>query len=134
MQIVSFPPKLIEAYLQDVRELMESGRIAEGRFFREQVPPFVPGRHSLPVASGGAGLLCLLAFHRDTAGRSTVIVQQNTMRALYTVPRLLGMQPIVAESTYEDFMAMSPASLERLLGERRVASSAVVVYSIIGGY
>jgi len=134
MQIVTFPAQLIDAYLSEVRELLESGRVAEGRYFRDQGEPFVKNRHSVPVSSGGAALFALLAFQRETAGRSLAIVQSNTMRALYTVPRLLGMKPLVAESSYDDFMAMSPLSLERLLGERGVARAAVVVYSVIGGY
>jgi dTDP-4-amino-4,6-dideoxygalactose transaminase len=134
MQIVTFPPQLIDAYLREARELLESGRVAEGRYFREQGEPFVKNRHSVPVSSGGAALFCLLAFQRETAGRSLAIVQSNTMRALFTVPRLLGMKPLVVDSSYDDFMAMSPTALERQLGERGVAKAAVVVYSVIGGY
>lgn len=134
MQIVSFPSSFVDAYLAEVRDLLETGRVAEGRYFREQCEPFVKARHSVPVSSGGAALLALLAFHRQTAGRTTAIVQSNTMRALYTVPRLLGMNLQVVDSSYEDFLAMSPTALERVLAQHGVAERAVVVYSVIGGY
>jgi len=134
MQIVSLPTPLIDAYLAEARQLLETGKIAEGSYFREQGTPFVPGRHSVPVASGGAAIFGLLAFHRQASGRQVAIVQSNTMRALYTVPRLLGMDVQVVASSYEDFMAMNPAALERQLAQRSVAKTAVVVYSVIGGY
>jgi dTDP-4-amino-4,6-dideoxygalactose transaminase len=134
VQIVSFPPAFIESYLSDVRALLEAGAVAEGRYFHEECEPFVRGRHALPVGSGGAGLFALLAYHRERNGRNVVFVQSNTMRALYTVPRLLNMTSIVVESSYEDFLGMRPAVLERVLRHRGLAKQAVVVYSVIGGY
>lgn len=134
MQIVTYPPAFIDAYLTEARALLESGSVAEGRYFREECEPFVPDRHALPVCSGGAGLFALLAFHRHTRGKKVAIVQSNTMRALYTVPKLLDMTPVVVESSYDDFLAMRPEALEQTLASRSVAAEAVVIYSVIGGY
>jgi dTDP-4-amino-4,6-dideoxygalactose transaminase len=134
MQVVTYPTPLIESFLDEARELLRAGRVAEGSFFRESARPFVEGRHSVPVSSGGAGIFSLLAFHKHAKGKSVAIVQSNTMRALYTVPKLVGMEPRVVPSSYEDFMAMSPDALERALREPGAADAAVVVYSVIGGY
>ena len=134
MQIVTFPPSLIEAYLADARCLMEAGLIAEGTNYRETAQAYVPGKLSIPVASGGAAIFALLAYQKYVAGRKLAIVQSNTMRALYTVPTLLDMTPVVIESSYEDFLSMSPRALEKALQDKAVRSSAVVVYSVIGGY
>jgi perosamine synthetase len=134
MQIVTFPPALIDAHLADLRQLMETGRVAEGSYYRDLAPTYVPGKLSIPVASGGAALFSLLAYHKHVHHRKITIVQSNTMRALFTVPTLLGMTPLVAESSYEDFLAMSLAGLRRLFEQGAVRSSAVVVYSVIGGY
>ncbi len=129
MQIVTFPPALVEGYVAEVRQMLETGRVAEGRYFHELGEPFVPNRFSLPVASGGAAMFALLAYYRHVEGRS------NTMRALYTVPTLLDMKTSIVRSTHEDFMSMSPSALERLLFDQPgVAKSAVVLYSVIGGY
>jgi dTDP-4-amino-4,6-dideoxygalactose transaminase len=113
---------------------MESGRVAEGCNYRDLAATYVPGKLSIPVASGGAALFSLLAYHKHVHGRKIAIVQSNTRRALFTVPTLIGMTPLVADSSYEDCMAMSPAALRRLFDRRVVRSTAVVVYSVIGGY
>src|SRR6516162_3206646 len=105
MQIVTYPPALIEAYLVEARLLLERGEVAEGRYLRDEGPGrFVANRASIPVASGGAALFALLAHHRHANGRRRAIVQSNTMRALFTVPRLLDLEVSVVSSSYEDFM------------------------------
>jgi dTDP-4-amino-4,6-dideoxygalactose transaminase len=135
MQIVTYPPALIEAYLEEVTRLLARGEVAEGRYLKDEGPRrFVPERASIPVASGGAALFSLLAYHKHVVGRRRVIVQSNTMRALYTVPRLLELDVSVVPSSYEDFLAMSPAPLEDLLASDGAARASVVVYSVIGGY
>lgn len=134
MQIVTFPPALIEAYASEVRHLMETGRIAESRYYKEAEGEYVPGRWSIPVASGGAAFYALLAHHKYVGDRRAAIVQSNTMRALYTVPTLLDMKPVVVDSTYDDFLAMSPSALESALADPALRRSAVVLYSVIGGY
>jgi dTDP-4-amino-4,6-dideoxygalactose transaminase len=131
---VSFPPAFVESYLAEVRTLLESGATAEGRYFRGDCEPFVEGRLSLPVCSGGAALLALLAFYREKQGKNVVLVQSNTTRALYAVPRLLNMTPIVADSSYDDFLGMRPEALKEALRHRSLARRTVVVYSVIGGY
>jgi dTDP-4-amino-4,6-dideoxygalactose transaminase len=134
MQIVTFPPKLIDAYVADVRRIMENGQVAEGRYFNDAAREYVPGRQSLPLASGGAAIFALLAYHRHARGRSVAIVQSNTMRALYTIPTLAGLRPVVVDSSYEDFLAMSPDALAKALADGAMRRDAVVVYSVIGGY
>ena len=134
MQIVTYPDSFIEAYLADARRLMQAGLVAEGSNYRDAAPAFVPGKLSIPVASGGAGIFALLAYHKYVGRRTRVIVQSNTMRALFTVPMLLDMPPLVVDSSYEDFLSMSPDALKRALSEQGVRDSAVVVYSVIGGY
>jgi perosamine synthetase len=134
MQIVSYPPSLIEAYLADARRLMEQGLVAEGANYRERASAYVPGKLSIPVASGGAAIFALLAYHKHVAGRSVAVIQSNTMRALHTVPKLLGMTPLVVDSSYQDFLGMSAEALRSAFQSRAVRDSAVVVYSVIGGY
>jgi dTDP-4-amino-4,6-dideoxygalactose transaminase len=113
---------------------MLTGQIAEGSFFREATTPYVPNKLSIPVASGGAALFSLLAYHKYVSGRRLALVQSNTMRALYTVPRLLDLKVRVVDSTFEDFMSMNPDALERALDSPQVCDAAVVLYSVIGGY
>lgn len=134
MQIVTFPPALIDAYLSDVRRLMETGQVAESRFYRDAAKEYVKGRSSIPVASGGAAIYALLAHQKHAQNRRVAIIQSNTMRALYTVPTLLDMKPLVVDSRYEDFLAMDPDALERVLADGTTRQQAVVVYSVIGGY
>ena len=134
MQIVTYPHSLIEAYVADVRQLMEAGLVAEGVNYKETAHAYVPGKLSIPVASGGAAIFALLAYHKHVGRRTRVIVQSNTMRALYTVPKLLDMPPLVVDSTYADFMSMNPRALECALSDKNVRESTVVVYSVIGGY
>lgn len=134
MQILTFPPKLVEWYLSDVRRLMESGQLAESQYYRDAAKEYVKGRSSIPVASGGAAVFALLAHYKHVHDRRVTIIQSNTMRALYTVPSLLGMKPIVVDSSYDDFLAMAPEALERAIGDEETRRQAVVVYSVIGGY
>jgi dTDP-4-amino-4,6-dideoxygalactose transaminase len=134
MQIVTYPRSLVDAYLAEVRHLMESGQVAESRYYREAAKEYVKGRSSIPVASGGAAIYALLAHHKFVHDRRVAIIQANTMRALYTVPSLLEMKPLVVDSSYDDFLAMDPVSLERTLADGMTRRTAVVVYSVIGGY
>lgn len=134
MQIVTFPPALVDAYLSDVRRLMETGEVAESRYYRDAASEYVKGRSSIPVASGGAAIYALLAYQKYVHDRRVAIIQSNTMRALYTVPTLLDMKPLVVDSSYDDFLAMSPEALERALADGAMRRLAVVVYSVIGGY
>jgi dTDP-4-amino-4,6-dideoxygalactose transaminase len=134
MQILTFPPALVDSYLTDVRRLMESGQVAESRYYRDAAKEYVKGRSSIPVASGGAAIYALLAHQKYVHGRRVAIIQSNTMRALYTVPSLLEMRPLVVDSSYEDFLAMNPEALTRALGNEAIRREAVVVYSVIGGY
>ncbi len=134
MQIVTYPQALIDAYLTEARQIMESGQVAEGKYFRDLSNSYVPGKLSLPVASGGGAILSLLAYRKHEQGRSLALIQSNTMRALYTVPTLLGMKTLVVDSSYDDFLAMDPVALERILADPNIRDSAVVVYSVIGGY
>jgi dTDP-4-amino-4,6-dideoxygalactose transaminase len=134
MQIVTFPAPLIEAYLADARALLQHGQLAEGRFFGELAKTYVRGKLSIPVASGGAAIFALLAYHKHVHGRSVAVIQSNTMRALQTVPTLLQMETLVVPSSYEDFLSMSPSALAKVLSEPTVRAAAVVVYSVIGGY
>ncbi len=134
MQIVTFPPSLVDAYLDDVRRLMESGSVAEARYYRDAAREYVKDRSSIPVASGGAAIFALLAYRKYVDGRRIALVQSNTMRALYTIPSLLDMAPVVVPSSYDDFLAMDPDALEHMLEDRAMRRAAVVVYSVIGGY
>ena len=134
MQIVTYPQSLIDGYLAEARQIMESGQVAEGKYFRDLSTSYVPGKLSLPVTSGGGAIFSLLAYRKHVQRRSLAIIQSNTMRALYTVPTLLGMKTLVVNSTYDDLMAMNPDSLKQALRDPSIRASAVVVYSVIGGY
>src|SRR5262249_30972271 len=114
--------------------ILETGQVAEGRYFHDAANEYVPGRLSLPVASGGAAIFALLAYQRHAQGRSVAIVQSNTMRALYTIPTLAGLRPVVVGSSYDHFLAMSPDGLREALADGTIRREAVVVYSVIGGY
>jgi perosamine synthetase len=134
MQIVTFPASFIDEYLAEAREILTSGQVAEGKYFRELSNTYVPGKLSLPVCSGGGAIFALLAYQKHVRDRNLAIIQSNTMRAVYTIPTLLGMQTRVIPSSYEDFLSMNPEALERALEDAAVRASAVVVYSVIGGY
>lgn len=134
MQILTFPPKLIEAYLADAQRLMQTGQIAESHYYRDAAKEYVKGRLSVPVASGGAAFYTLLAHQKYAHGKRLAIIQSNTMRALYTVPSLLEMDPVVVDSSYDDFLAMDPEALARVLADDERRRQAVVLYSVIGGY
>jgi dTDP-4-amino-4,6-dideoxygalactose transaminase len=134
MQILTFPPKLIDAYLADARRLMETGQVAESHYYRDAAKEYVKDRSSIPVASGGAAIFALLAHQKYVHGRRIAVIQSNTMRALFTVPSLLDMKPLVVDSSYDDFLAMKPDALERALADGETRRQAVVVYSVIGGY
>jgi len=113
---------------------MHEGHVAEGHFYRDAAAEYVKGRKSVPVASGGAAIFSLLAYYKFEAGKRVALIQSNTMRALYTIPSLLEMHPRVVNSTYDDFLAMSPSALTRALDDHETRKSAVCVYSVIGGY
>lgn len=134
MQIVTFPDSFVDDYLADARQILSTGKVAEGKYFHELSDSYIRGKLSLPVASGGSALFALLAYQKHVRGRDLAIIQSNTMRALYTVPTLLGMKTVVMDSSYLDFLSMKHEALEVALADATVRTSAVVVYSVIGGY
>jgi dTDP-4-amino-4,6-dideoxygalactose transaminase len=133
MQVVTYPTGFIDRYLAEARRLMETGQVAEGDYFKGAAS-YVKGMLSIPVTSGGAAIFALLAYQKHARGKKIAFVQSNTMRALYTVPSLLGYDVRVVDSTWEDFMSMSPDHLARALEDGSVRREAAVVCSIIGGY
>ncbi|MFA6028791.1 MAG: DegT/DnrJ/EryC1/StrS family aminotransferase [Elusimicrobiota bacterium] len=134
MNIVSFPDCLVASYLRKAEELFKTGKVAEGHFYQESSREFLPGKDSVPVCSGGAAIFCLLAYYKYACSKTHVIIQSNTMRALYTVPKLLGMEVLVADSATKDFLAMTPESLASTVAALPDPRAAVVVYSVIGGF
>jgi dTDP-4-amino-4,6-dideoxygalactose transaminase len=134
MHVVTYPPALVDRYLAEARRLLEAGSVAEAGYFRGSAENYVPGLLSIPVSSGGAAIFALSAYQKHERRKTIALVQSNTMRALYTVPALLGLEVRVLPSTLDDFMSMSPDALESALVDDRTRSDAVVICSIIGGY
>lgn len=134
MKIVSFPQSIIDKVLMGFKDLLESGQVAEGKYFKEHSRDYVKDMYSVPVTSGGTAIFSLLAYQKFEKNKTHAIIQSNTMRALYTVPKLLNYDVSVASSSYEDFLAMNPESLKSLIKDSPKKDSTVVIYSIIGGF
>lgn len=135
MQIVSYPDTLIDRLADELKGMLGAGAVAEGHYVNGCAESYVDGKLSLPVNSGGAAILAWLAYQKHVCGRTHAFVQSNTMRALFTVPRLLGLEVVVVDSCYAAGMAMDPQALRRQLADNPgLSERAVVVYSVIGGY
>jgi perosamine synthetase len=136
--IVSYPEHFADKLLDKYRQLIASGQLAEGQFYNEMSEEYVKGKHSIPVNSGGSALFTLLAYQKYANHKTHVIIQSNTMRALYTIPTLLNMNVLISNSSQKPgFMAMDPAGLENVIGELQrdgLDNRVVVIYSVIGGY
>ncbi len=137
MKIVSYPKEFVDTLLSKFKELIENGIVAEGRYYDEVPLEFIPGKLSIPVASGGAAILALLAYQKFVCDKTHVIIQANTMRAVYTIPKLLGMEIKVADCSHDGFLAMSTEALRKTITDgdsHDLREKTVVVYSVIGGY
>jgi len=138
MNIISYPSGFAEKLLDQYKHMMSDGQVAEGKFYNEMHHAYVDGKESIPVNSGGSALFALLAFQKYVNNKTHVIIQSNTMRALYTIPRLLNMEVIICESSRKPgFMAMDPTGLTEAIEKLRtdgLLTRAVAVYSVIGGY
>jgi dTDP-4-amino-4,6-dideoxygalactose transaminase len=134
MEIVSYPDNFIDLLVAEWRELLKTGSVAEGKYYNDVPHEYVPGKMSIPVASGGAAIFSLLAYQKFVLEKTHVIVQSNTMRALYTVPKLLGLEVVVCESSIDDQLAMNAEKLKHILASGIPVDKAVVLYSVIGGY
>lgn len=138
MNIVSYPAGLKEQLLETFGQLLEDGSVAEGRFYNDTTDEFVKGKRSIPVNSCGSALFALLAYQKIEKGKTIAILQSNTMRGLYTVPRLLDFEVrVVASTRNPGFMAMDPDALRKeleTLGAKGLTKKVVILYSVIGGY
>lgn len=138
MKTVSFPDHFIEKLLNEYRRMMNEGQLAEGMFYNEMSRAYVEGKDSIPVISGGSALFALLAFQKYVHGKTHVIIQSNTMRALYTIPKLLNMEVLICDSSQKPgFMAMDPLNLSEMIKKLQtegLLNRVVVMYSVIGGY
>jgi dTDP-4-amino-4,6-dideoxygalactose transaminase len=138
MNIISYPDGFVEKLLDQYRRMMSDGQVAEGRFYNEMSHAYVNGKNSIPVNSGGSALFALLAFQKYVNNKTHVIIQSNTMRALYTIPRLLDMEVIICGSSQKPgFMAMDSIGLTEAIEKLQtdgLMTRAVAIYSVIGGY
>jgi perosamine synthetase len=138
MKILSYPEHFAEQLLDQYRHMMSDGQVAEGKFYNEMSHAYVKGKDSIPVNSGGSALFALLAFQKYVNNKTHVIIQSNTMRALYTIPRLLDMEVIICGSSQKPgFMAMDPSCLADVIKKLQtdgLLNRVVLIYSIIGGY
>lgn len=138
MKIVSYPEHFAQKLLDQYRHMLSDGQLAEGKFYNEMSRAYVKGKDSIPVTSGGSALFALLAYQKYVNNKSHVIIQSNTMRALYTIPRLLNMEVIVCDSSKKPgFMAMDPAALMEVIKKAQtdgLQDRVVTMYSVIGGY
>lgn len=138
MKIVSYPDNFEKTLLTKYSEMLNKGLVAEGQYYNEKIGAFVLGKKSISVNSGGAAIFSLLAYQKFVLGKTHVIIQSNTMRALYTIPKLLGMKIIICDSSdTPGFMAMDIGKMKELmlkLEQKGLLNKAVTVYSIIGGY
>ncbi len=136
--IVSYPEHFADKLLDRYRQLITSGQLAEGRFYTEMSDAYVKGKHSIPVNSGGSALFTLLAYQKYVNHKTHVIIQSNTMRALYTIPTLLDMNVLICNSSKKPgFMAMDPTGLAEVISALQrdgLEDRVVVLYSVIGGY
>jgi dTDP-4-amino-4,6-dideoxygalactose transaminase len=138
MKIVSFPENFSQKLLSKYEELLNQGMVAEGPYYQEETGPFIKNKRSVPVGSGGSAIFALLAYQKHVLGKTHVIIQSNTMRALYTIPKLLGMEVIVCDSSIDPgFLSMDKTKLEEMilqLKECNLLEKTVTVYSVIGGF
>jgi perosamine synthetase len=138
MKIVSFPENFSQKLLSKYEELLNQGLVAEGPYYHEEIGSFIKNKRSVPVSSGGSAIFSLLAYHKHVLGKTHVIIQSNTMRALYTIPKLLGMEVIVCDSSLNPgFMSMDKTKLDELilkLEQLNLLEKTVTVYSVIGGF
>lgn len=138
MKIVAYPENITQKLSAIYAEMIGNGLVAEGVYYNETSIKYIDGKKSIPVNSGGSAIFALLAYQRHVNGKTHAIIQSNTMRALYTIPRLLDMEVIVCDSSKKPgFMAMDPNALKDLLKQikyKDLSDKVVVLYSVIGGY
>jgi dTDP-4-amino-4,6-dideoxygalactose transaminase len=138
MKIVSFPENFSGKLLKKFEELLNEGMVAEGPYYQESIGPFIKNKSSVPVSSCGSALYALLAYQKYVLGKTHVIIQSNTMRGVYTVPKLLDMEVIVCDSSIDPgLMAMDKAKMEEMilkLKQQNILEKTVTIYSVIGGY
>jgi len=138
MKVVSYPEIFKNKLLKKYSEFLDKGLVAEGQYYNEEVSPYIENKKSVPVNSGGAAIFSLLAYYRYVLGKTHVIIQSNTMRALYTIPKLLGMEVIICDSSdMPGFMALDKNKIKKLiikLKEENNNNKVVTIYSVIGGY
>ena len=134
MKVVFYPLEIVDIVTRKFREMLLKGTVAEGEYYGGNSGAYLRGKLAIPVTSGGAGIFSLLAYQKYVGRKTHVIIQSNTMRALYTIPKLLDMNILIADSSYEDFLAMNMNSLFSKVENLDSKERAVVVYSVIGGY
>ena len=137
MKIVSYPKGFKEKLLNRFSGLIDSGEVAEGRYYNAE-DDYLPGRKSVPVTSCGAAIFSLLAYQKYEMGKTHVVLQSNTMRGLYTIARTLNFEVIICDcSRMPGFLAMdTECYIETIsdLTNKGLLQQVVTVYSVIGGY
>ena len=137
MKVVSFPDKLKNSLIKNFANMLDEGQVAEGKFYSAE-DDYITSKKSVPVATWGAAYVTLLSYYKNVENRNSVILQNNTMRGVYTASRFMSMEVQVCNSsTYPGFLAMDFNSFSNLvveLEEKKKIDDFILVYSVIGGF
>lgn len=93
--------------------------------------------HELPVNSNGAGLLAAFMYYKENEGINSIIMQDNTMRADYTVANMAGLDISIVPSYSNTNMIMDPEQLEdecKHAASTKKSRKSIVLITPIGGY
>ena len=121
----------IEAILQDIREALESGELAQGpklAAFENAMAACTGSRYALGVSSGGVALELALKAMGVLGGE--VVVPTNTFVASASSVVQAGGRPVFCDIE-RDTLCLDPLSVEKVLSDRTKAIMVVHMFGLV---
>jgi len=94
MGIIKLPKKSISFFEENIKEIFESGALAEGSWNKkagEHVCKYTGSKYAVVTNSNGAGILATLQLLSEYYGSNKVLLQSNTMYGMKTMVNSSGL-------------------------------------------
>ena len=93
MGTIKLPKNSIDFFKNNQNKIFDSGNLAEGPWnaqLSEKIKSICNVKNAICVNSNGSGLVALLLIYKEYYGRTSVMIQSNTMYGVKTITKTAG--------------------------------------------
>lgn len=136
MGMITLPPSAIEFFKANLDEIFASGVLAEGKWNKaiaSHVREYCRCASAVPTSSNGTGIVALLEILKRYHGRTTVMIQSNTMYGVKTMAITSGLNLVGVIDCSATTLMPTVDDVRAAIAETRAGDECVMLLSHIGG-